>query len=32
MAEFQELYAQALETKLPALERVAFSLALDLES
>ncbi|MEC7763569.1 MAG: glycosyltransferase family 2 protein [Pseudomonadota bacterium] len=30
--EFQELYAQALETKLTEMERVAFALALDMES
>lgn len=30
--EFQELYAQALATKLSPLERVAFALALDMES
>ncbi len=30
--EFQDLYAKALETKLTDLERVAFSLALDLDS
>ena len=32
MPEFQELYAQALETKLTEMERVAFALALDMES
>lgn len=30
--EFSDLYAQALETKLTELERVAFALALDLDS
>ena len=30
--EFQNLYAQALETKLTEMERVAFALALDMES
>jgi hypothetical protein len=30
--EFQELYAQALETDLTELERVAFALALDMEN
>ena len=30
--EFSDLYAQALETKLTELERVAFALALDMES
>ncbi len=32
MAEFQELYAQALDTKLTEMERVAYALALDMES
>lgn len=32
MPEFQELYDQALKTKLTELERVAFALALDMES
>ncbi|MGH1367296.1 MAG: glycosyltransferase family 2 protein [Maritimibacter sp.] len=32
MDEFKELYEQALETKLTELERVAFALALDMES
>ncbi|MCI2398852.1 glycosyltransferase family 2 protein [Aliiroseovarius subalbicans] len=32
MPEFQELYAQALETDLTEMERVAYSLALDMES
>jgi hypothetical protein len=32
MEEFQELYAQALDTKLTEMERVAFALALDMES
>jgi hypothetical protein len=30
--EFQELYAQALETRLTEMERVAFALALDMEN
>ena len=32
MEEFQELYAQALDTKLTEMERVAYALALDMES
>ncbi len=32
MEEFQDLYAQALETELTELERVAYALALDMES
>jgi len=32
MAEFQELYQQALEIKLNGVERAAYALALDLES
>ncbi len=30
--EFSELYDQALETKLTEMERVAYALALDMES
>ena len=32
MPEFQELYAQALKVKLTESERVAYALALDMES
>ncbi len=32
MPEFQELYAQALSIKLSSAERVAWALALDMES
>ena len=32
MPEFQDLFQQALEVKLTAQERVAYALALDMES
>ena len=32
MPEFEELYQQALKVKLTEMERVAYSLALDMES